>query len=237
MENQNVSRILGAPCCRYETALAHRGVLFTRYYGVTYPSRPNYLAFAGGSTFGQTGIDAPLPTVSADNLFHQMSEAGIAWKAWAESYPGGLGHCSLQAAEGSYAMRHVAPLLFTDVATTPLCDNVVAAEPARLPRFLWVTPNTCNDDHDCPPATGDRWLAAHVPAWLAQGAEVFVTYDTGNPDHSHGGGRVYAVLAGRGIRHRVDPAQMSHYSALAGIERALHLPLLRAARTARPVPF
>jgi hypothetical protein len=134
-------------------------------------------------------------------------------------------------------MRHVAPLLFADVGQTALCNRVSAAPPRVLPHFLWVTPNTCNDDHDCSPAVGDRWLAAHVPAWLQRGAEVFITYDTGNPDTTHGGGHVYAVLAGRRVRPQRDGRLMTHYSALAGVERAFRLPLLGAARTATPVPF
>lgn len=237
MENQNYANIEGNSCCPYETGLAGRGLLLSNFYGVTYPSRPNYLAFAGGSTFGQSGNDNPLPLISADNLFQQLSDAGVSWWAWAEDYPGSYGSCSRTPTAPNYAMRHVAPLLFAGVANTSLCDNVSADEPQTLPSFLWVTPDMCNDDHDCDPATGDRWLAAHVPAWLGQGAEVFITYDTGNPDHTHGGGHVYAVLAGQGIAHRVDGTLMNDYSALAGIERAFHLPLLGSAAGAPPVPF
>jgi Phosphoesterase family len=237
MENQNYANIEGNPCCPYETGLASGGLLLSNFYGVAYPSRPNYLAFAGGSTFGQSGNDYPLPVIPADNLFQQLSTAGISWAAWAEDYPGSSGNCSLAPTAPNYAMRHVAPLLFADVADTSLCDNVTAVEPRTLPSFLWVTPDMCNDDHDCNPATGDQWLAAHVPDWLDQGAEVFITYDTGNPDHTNGGGHVFAVLAGRGIAHRVDGTTMNDYSALAGIERAYHLPLLRGAAPATPVPF
>ena len=237
MENHDYTDIVGNPCCPYETQLAHEGTLFTRFYGVTYPSKPNYLAFGGGSTFGQSGSDNPLPPVAGESVFAQMSARGIAWSAWAESYPGGPGHCSLVPTAADYALRHVAPLLFADVAATPLCNHVSAVEPRRLPTFLWVTPNMCNDDHDCPPPAGDRWLAAHVPAWLHQGAEVFITYDTGNPDTTNGGGHVYAVLAGRGVPRRSDARTLNAYSALAGVERALRLPLLGAARAAAPVHF
>ncbi len=76
-----------------------------------------------------------------------------------------------------------------------------------------------------------------MPAWLAQGAEVFITYDTGNPDTTHGGGHVYAVLAGTGIAPATNGALMDHMSALAGVEKAFGLPLLGAAKTAKPVPF
>jgi phosphatidylinositol-3-phosphatase len=237
MENHGYADILGNPCCPFETGLARRGTLFSRFYGVAYPSKPNYLAFGGGGTFGQVGSDDPLPPVAGQSLFAQLSAHGIDWAAWAESYPGGPGHCSLAPAAPDYAMRHVAPLLFADVARTQLCGRVTAVEPRRLPPFLWVTPNLCDDDHDCPPPAGDRWLAAHVPAWLHQGAEVFIAYDTGNPDRTNGGGHVYAVLAGHGVPRRVDSRTLNAYSALAGIERAFGLPLLGAARSATPVRF
>jgi len=237
MENHGYSDILGNPCCPYETRLAHQGTLFTRFYGVAYPSKPNYLAFGGGSTFGQVGSDDPLPLVAGPSVFAQMSAHGVDWAAWAESYPGGPGHCSLVPTAQDYALRHVAPLLFADVGQTSLCDRVTAVEPRRLPAFLWVTPNMCNDDHDCPPPAGDRWLAAHVPAWLHQGARVFITYDTGNPDTTNGGGHVYAVLVGHGVPRGVDGRTLNAYGALAGVERAFRLPLLGGARSATPVRF
>ena len=170
MENRNYSSVEGDPCCPFETQLAARARLFTNFDGVTYPSKPNYLAFAGGSTFGQTGNDDPLPLITSESVFHQMSAAGITWKAWAEDYPGTPRQCSLQSTATNYAIRHVAPLLFSDVAHTKLCKNVTATEPTTLPRFLWVTPNMCHDGHDCDAATGDRWLSRHVPPWIADGS-------------------------------------------------------------------
>ena len=107
---------------------AHEGTLFTHFYGVAYPSKPNYLALGGGGTFGQVGSDDPLPPVSGQSVFAQMSAHGVDWSAWAESYPGGPGHCSLVPTAPDYALRHVAPLLFADVARTPLCNRVTAVE-------------------------------------------------------------------------------------------------------------
>jgi hypothetical protein len=115
--------------------------------------------------------------------------------------------------------------------TIPPSDEVLRSEAAMVDRRI------SRADHDCSPATGDHWLAAHVPGWLRRRAEVFITFDTGNPDNTHGGGHVYAVLAGHGVRRGVDPRFMNHYSALAGIERAFGLPLLGAAHAATPVPF
>jgi hypothetical protein len=66
---------------------------------------------------------------------------------------------------------------------------------------------------------------------------VFITYDTGDPDTTHGGGHVYAVLVGNAIDPARDNALMDHYSVLAGIEDAFGLPRLGDAKSATRVPF
>jgi len=43
---------------------------------------------------------------------------------------------------------------------------------------------------------------------------------------------VYAVLVGHGVPRRADGRTLNAYDALAGVERAFHLPLLGAARSA-----
>ena len=53
MENQNYSNIEGNSCCPYETGLASRGLLLSNFYGVTYPSRPSYVAFPVGGHLGE----------------------------------------------------------------------------------------------------------------------------------------------------------------------------------------
>jgi acid phosphatase len=126
-------------------------------------------------------------------------------------------------------------MMFADVSTGPQCQNVVpfwSFDPSALPTFAFVTPNLCNDMHDCPAMVGDRWLAAHVPAILGRGATVLITWDTGDPDQTNGGGRVATILAGPGIGPRRIDTLMNHYSILASIEEAYRLPKLRRAATA-----
>jgi phospholipase C len=56
-----------------------------------------------------------------------------------------------------------------------------------LPAFSFVTPNLCNDTHDCSVATGDGWLADWMPRILASSAYrsgttlVFVVWDEKTP--------------------------------------------------------
>ena len=45
-----------------------------------------------------------------------------------------------------------------------------------LPNYVWITPNMCNDTHDCSTGDGDAWLKTWVPqiiaspAWRDRGA-------------------------------------------------------------------
>jgi acid phosphatase len=234
MENHSFDRVVGDPCCPYVSALAGRGVLFTRWYGVAYPSLPNYLAMTGGSTFGRT-TDATSPLVPGDNLFDQMTAGHIRWGVYEESMPSACFRGSTVSARGgSYVLKHDPAMMFADVSAGPQCRNVVpfgSLDVSSLPAFAFVTPNLCHDMHDCPAATGDAWLAGHVPGMLRWGATVLITWDTGDPDRTNGGGHVATVLVGPGIAPaRVDTVA-NHYSLLASIERAYGLPALRRAAT------
>jgi phosphatidylinositol-3-phosphatase len=53
-----------------------------------------------------------------------------------------------------------------------------------VPNYAWITPNLCNDTHDCSISTGDNWLKTWVPQILAssawkQNGVLFITYDDG----------------------------------------------------------
>jgi hypothetical protein len=58
-------------------------------------------------------------------------------------------------------------------------------ESDRLPAFSFVSPDNCNNTHDCDLGTGDDWLRAWVPKIVAgagyrRGATaLFIVFDTG----------------------------------------------------------
>ena len=60
-------------------------------------------------------------------------------------------------------------------------------DPNALPAFAFVTPNLCNDGHDCPNGTVDGWAAAHVQPGLSSAAyrsgrvAVVIWYDEDHP--------------------------------------------------------
>jgi hypothetical protein len=135
-----------------------------------------------------------------------------------------------------------------------------ALDPAALPQMSFVIPNMCDDAHgltstqlatlpyqNCVTGStallqrGDAWLQAHVPAWTAAGADVFITWDEGTGtagvNGTTGGGRIAALLTGPGVTPGQDSAPYSHYSVLAGIENLYGLPLLASAASASPLTF
>jgi phosphatidylinositol-3-phosphatase len=246
MENKEASSVLSNPSSRYLDSLARRYALATRSYAITHPSLPNYIALTSGGTHGITS-DCSSCTVSAPNLASQLDAAGISWAAYLEGVPG---PCYRGAAAGGYVAKHNPFIHYRDVlASRSLCHRLVgfgalarALRTGTLPTFAWITPNLCDDTHDCPVATGDRFLARTVPALLAElGPQGFlvITWDEGTSDSpccggAAAGGRIATVLAGPlvvpGARLL---APIDHYGVLATIEQALGLSELGAAGDAR----
>ena len=110
-----------------------------------------------------------------------------------------------------------------------------------LPTYTWITPNLCDDGHDCGVGAGDRFLARTVPAVLRElGPHGFlvITWDEGVSDRgccgaAHGG-QIATIVAGPDIRRGArEQRPVDHYGVLASIEQALGLPLLAGAADPR----
>lgn len=249
LENREYDEVAANPAAPFLNQLAARGALATNYHAVTHPSLPNYLALLGGSTFG-IGDDCTECEATGDNLALQLSRAGISWRA----YMGGLPFpCFPGATSGAYAKRHNPFMYFPSIAEDPgRCARVVPqtrldADLRRgsLAAFSWLSPDLCDDGHDCGIATADQKLASLVPRItrrLGPHGLLVVSFDEGTSDAGccgdPGGGRVFTVLAGPDVRHGVRlRAAYDHYSLLAGLEDAFGLPRLHQARGARPLPL
>jgi phosphatidylinositol-3-phosphatase len=244
LENHEYGDVIGNPDAPFLNRLARHGALATHYYAISHPSLPNYLALLGGSTFGVESncIDC---TVRGPSLVSQLSKAGVSWRA----YMGDMPHrCFAGAEAGSYVKRHNPFMYFPSITSTPERCNRVMPEARldadlrrrRLPSFSWISPNLCDNGHNCGIGGADRHLSKLVPRLTRRlGPDGFlaVTFDEGRSDlgccGAPGGGRVMTVLTGPAIR---DAAHLSrrynHYSLLATIEDAFGLPHLRHARDA-----
>ncbi len=126
----------------------------THYYAISHPSLPNYLAIIGGSTFGIRS-DCTSCRASGPSLPQQLGEAGVDWRAYMQGMPRS---CYLGVYSGLYAKKHNPFYYFPAIVSDPAsCNRVVPGgriwadlHSGSLPSFGWITPDLCNDAHDCP---------------------------------------------------------------------------------------
>ena len=263
MENQGVGDIINNPSAPFLNQLASTYALATNYTAINHPSLPNYLSLVSGQDFASwSKADcSPSPGCNAgnaSNLVDSLENRGLSWKAYMEDYPSNCGsHCSpgncFLGDTGQYAARHDPFVYFGDIVnSTARCSNIVPANsrgnsgddlflsdlasPSTASNFMWLSPNLCNDMHDCPVSIGDRYLSQVVPNILNstlfthQKAALFITFDEGNgycPLNGSSRDCVYSVWAGHGVKTGFQsPNQYSHFSFLKTVETAWKLPPL-----------
>ncbi|HEY2141894.1 MAG TPA: alkaline phosphatase family protein [Solirubrobacteraceae bacterium] len=235
MENKEESDIIGSPDSPYANRLAREYGLAAQSYAITHPSLPNYLALTSGSTQGVSSDCTDCHTAGT-NIVDQLEAAHISWKAYMENQPN---PCFTGAGSGGYAKKHNPFIYYDDIAGTARCRKIVGfgqltsdLRHGRLPRYAWISPNLCDDGHDCDAATADRFLARTVPLLLRElGSHGFLllTWDEGSSNNGccaekAGGGRIATILAGPDVRHGGrDNQPVDHYGALGTIEEAFGL--------------
>ncbi len=246
MENHSFDQIIGhAP---FMTTLARRCSLATNYHAITHPSLPNYIAMTSGSTHGiHTDCSPAQCPVRGPNVFSQASRHGLRWRSYAESMPApcyrGTTHL--------YAARHVPAVYYTRISA---CRRHVrslgrltsgrlhrALHSGHAPALMFVTPNMCNDMHDCSVQRGDWWLSRWIrmivnsPTYRNGHTAVLLTFDEGG---GNGGNIVPLIVLSRytpvhAVRHRL----LTHYSLLRATEKMLGIrTYLGKARVARGLP-
>jgi acid phosphatase len=178
-----------------------------------------------------------------------------------EDYPSSCGsHCSPgncflgDTGTGQYAARHDPFVYFDDIVnSTARCSRIVPsnsggkggpddlflsdlASPSTASNFMWLTPNLCNDMHDCSVSAGDTYLSQVVPNILNstlfthQKAALFITFDEGNgycPLNGSSRDCVYTVWAGSTVKTKFQSSnQYNHFSFLKTLETVWKLPPL-----------
>lgn len=217
----------------YFRSLARSSVTLNRLYAISHPSLPNYLALTSGSTHGITS-DCTTCFVEGRNIVDQLEHAGISWKAYMESIPA---PCATAPYAGTYAMKHDPFMYYNDIRNDATrCSNVVPLRQltsdlhaGSLPTFAWITPNLCHDMHDCPTATGDRFLRTWTPRIvdaLGSNGIFVVLFDEGYTGTGccHGqaaGGHIAGIITGPGAGTAVIiRTSVNQYSVLRLIQDA-----------------
>ena len=157
LENHSQSSVIGDSNAPYITSLATTYGMADHYYGVTHPSMPNYLASIAGTNFGiQDDNDQNVVNLDRTNLVDQLEAAHIPWGAYMEALPDNkLDRFWPSQADPLYAKKHNPFVLFDDITGNPArMANVkdygqlgADLDSADAPRFVWITPDQCNDMH------------------------------------------------------------------------------------------
>jgi hypothetical protein len=192
-------------------------------------------------------------------VWNQLEGVGASWGVYMDAMPkacSSVVNYRNVALDTPYALRHNPATPFDSIWSDPaLCTAHVlpyaSFDATNMPDVSFIAPGICNDQHgstklqadgvtplyqDCYPGSpelmkrGDDWLAARVPAMLAAGATVFITYDES--------GVLYAAEQGPGIAAgTTDSTAYTHYSLLAAIEARFGLAKLGGAQTAAVLPI
>jgi hypothetical protein len=233
LENKTYQNIVGnSSAAPYIQSLIAGGTLFTNYQAAP-GSLPDYLRMTGG-------IATTAAAANSDNIFNQLQKAGISWGQYNESMPSA---CYTRSGPAPYDKGHNAAVWYHDITSNKAaCANMLpfaAFDPAHLRAFSYVVPNDANNMHDgsskaAQIKAGDTWLQGHVPAMLAGGAEVIVTWDEGTRSNEHIATIAIGGPAGHGV---TNGNAYTHFGLLAGLEDDFGVPRVNAAQTAVPLPI
>jgi hypothetical protein len=245
LENEERGAVIGSSGAPFVNRLARRYGTMTHSFAIAHPSLPNYLALTSGSTHG-IDSDCTGCSVSASNIVDQLEAAHLSWKAYLEDVPS---PCYLGAGHAGYAKKHNPFAYYADVAGSPRrCARLVGFDQlardlraGQLPTYVWITPNLCDDGHDCGLGAADAFLARTVPVLLRELGPhglLVLTWDEGTSDRGccgvARGGQIATVVAGPDVRGGArDGTPIDHYGVLGSVERALGLPPLAGAADPR----
>lgn len=232
MENHSYPEVIGSSAAPYVNTLASACGLATNYLGVSHPSLPNYVAMTSGGTQGITD-DNPPPShpLAVASIFSQLGLGS--WRALEES----MTTTCQQSDGGQYAVRHDPAAYYTGITTQcDVQDVPLAPVPDLSAPFTFITPNVCDDMHDCSVATGDSWLSGEMqrivatPQYLEGDTAVFVTWD--EDDGTAGNHVPFLVVAPSVVPGTTSGTAMDHYAMLRTTEAMLGLGFLGTAAVA-----
>jgi hypothetical protein len=231
LENKTYQNIVGSSSAPYIQSLIAAGTLYTNYQAAP-GSLPDYLRMTGG-------IATTSAAANSENIFDQLQKAGISWGQYNESMPSA---CYTRSGPLPYDKNHNAAVWYHDITSNKTaCANMLpytAFDPTHLRAFSYVVPNDSNDMHDgsskaAQIKAGDNWLKAHVPAMLAGGAQVIVTWDEGTRSNEH---IATIAIGGGAAAGATNATAYTHFGLLAGLEDAFGVARVNSAVGATPFP-
>jgi len=200
-ENTNWASITPSVAPYIRTTVVPMGAHATQYFNPprNHPSEPNYIWLEAGHHLGLTtnnDASAANSTATEHHLVRYLQNAGISWKTYQEDIDGTI--CPLTSDQSRrYAAKHNPFVFFRDLTDNnspnssyciahnrPFTELATDLGKNSIARYNFITPNLCNDMHDCGIQAGDTWLSHNLPVILNSPAyqnngAVFITWDEG----------------------------------------------------------
>jgi acid phosphatase len=235
MENHSYNEVIGSA---YISSLAASGAVASSYYATAHPSLPNYAELTSGQSFPNADSDCDPSSScqsSARNIVDTVTASGRTWHSYQES----MGSPCGKVTSGNYAPKHNPFVYYTDISAASCQANVVDysnlagdLNSSRLANYVFITPNLCNDMHDCSVGTGDAWLSKNVPtilgsaAFTQQHSLLMLVWDEDDSSQSN---QVAFVAVGWKVKAAYKSGvRYNHYSLLKTVEASWGLPALNA---------
>jgi hypothetical protein len=214
-----------------------------------HPSLRNYIVMTSGSTQGITDGLGPDKNSTDDpnNLGEQLDAAGVNWRAYMED----MGTpCRLESS-GKYNVGHN-PWVYYETLTDDRerCEDRVVDFEEHFDEdlakgeyeYMWVTPNMCNNSHDCDISVADAWLKETVdkimesPGYKAGGV-IFVMFDEGSLRLFGAEANLATIVISDRLVEKpyATDTRFDHRSYLATIEDIFEMPRLPTTKDATPM--
>ncbi|KAI9651146.1 hypothetical protein NHQ30_001183 [Ciborinia camelliae] len=216
---------------------AEMGITLNKYFAVTHPSEPNYMAAVGGDYFGLDSDPFTVVPENVSSVLDLLEDKGITWGLYQEDQPytgyEGFDWPNQDTGADAYVRKHNPAILFDSVATKPerreLIKNTtmfhadLAAN--KLPQWMFVTPNMTSDGHDSSITVAGQWLRDFLFPLLEdenfmKNTLVLVTFDENETYEDQN--RIFSVLLGdavpKHLKNTTDSNYYDHYSSIATVE-------------------
>ena len=255
LENEGYSQVIGNPALPNLNALAKQNVLLSDFFARMHPSLPNYITLVSGDNQKITS-DCTTCFVNAPNLADLIEASGRTWKSYEENLPS---PCFVGDAS-PYAQKHDPFIYFDSIRLNPArcqqsivpltqLDTDLAAN--QLPNFSLITPNLCNDGHNCSLDIADKWVSQMVsklqssPAF-GKNSLIIITFDESGDNNTasccgmgkKAGGQVATLLISPLARPGFnDNTPYSPYDLLKTILVAWNLPDLGNTKISQTQPI
>lgn len=219
------------------------------YISNLHPSLLNYIVMTSGDTQGVGDNGGPdlHPLSTKKNLMEQLDAAGVEWRAYMED----MGTPCNMKSSGDYVVHHNPFVYYTSLTDDKArCEDRVVDFEEHFEedlasdefKFMWITPNMCNNMHNCAPDVADAWLKDTVAKIQASpgyknGGAIFVMFDEGSVRILGAAADLPTIVVSEKLVEKgfATDTRFDHTSYLATIEDIFGMPRLPTTKDATPM--